>query len=64
MHFVSALPNAGPFHEFKGFNRDIPLDGPGSSMSSFNGMVVVPTGPGLGMTIDPEFVEKHRVVEA
>jgi L-alanine-DL-glutamate epimerase-like enolase superfamily enzyme len=63
MHFVSALPNAGPFHEFKGFNRDIPLDGPGSSMSSFNGMVVVPTGPGLGMTIDPDFVEKHQLVE-
>ena len=64
MHFVSALPNAGPFHEFKGFNKYIPLEGPGSSMSSFNGMVVVPTGPGLGMTIDPGFVEKHQVVEA
>ena len=64
MHFVSALPNAGPFHEFKGFNKYIPLEGPGSSMSSFNGMVVVPTGPGLGMTIDPEFVAKHRVVSA
>ena len=64
MHFVSALPNAGPFHEFKGFSPDIPLDGPGSSMSSFNGMVVIPTGPGLGMTIDPDFVAKHRVVEA
>jgi L-alanine-DL-glutamate epimerase-like enolase superfamily enzyme len=63
MHFVSALPNAGPFHEFKGFSPDIPLDGPGSSMSSFNGMVVVPTGPGLGMTIDPGFVAKHKVVE-
>jgi L-alanine-DL-glutamate epimerase-like enolase superfamily enzyme len=63
MHFVSALPNAGPFHEFKGFSKSIPLDGPGSSMSSYYGMVVVPTGPGLGMTIDPEFVEKHRVIE-
>jgi len=63
MHFVSALPNAGPFHEFKGFNGRIPLDGPGSSMSSFNGMVVVPTAPGLGMDIDPDFVAKHQVVE-
>lgn len=60
MHFVSALPNAGPFHEFKGFSPHIPLDGPGSSMSSFNGMVVVPTDPGLGMTIDPDFVAKHE----
>jgi L-alanine-DL-glutamate epimerase-like enolase superfamily enzyme len=64
LHFVSALPNAGPFHEFKGFSRDIPLDGPRSSLSSMQGMVVVPTGPGLGMTIDPDFVVKHRLVEA
>jgi len=60
MHFVSALPNAGPFHEFKGFNNKIPIDGPVSSMSSFEGMVVVPTGPGLGMSIDPDFVKKHE----
>jgi L-alanine-DL-glutamate epimerase-like enolase superfamily enzyme len=64
MHFVSALPNATPFHEFKGFNRQIPLEGPGSSMSSFNGMVVVPTAPGLGMTIDPGFVDKYTLVKA
>jgi L-alanine-DL-glutamate epimerase-like enolase superfamily enzyme len=25
MHFVSAVPNAGPYHEFKGFNNEIPL---------------------------------------
>ena len=64
LHFVSTLPNAGPFHEFKGFSRDIPLDGPKSSLSNMHGMVVVPTGPGLGMAIDPDFVSRHRVVEA
>jgi L-alanine-DL-glutamate epimerase-like enolase superfamily enzyme len=63
MHFVSALPNAGPFHEFKGFNNKIPIDGPDSSMSSLNGMVVVPPGPGLGMSIDPGFVKKHEPVK-
>ncbi|SHN09083.1 Tat (twin-arginine translocation) pathway signal sequence [Cyclobacterium lianum] len=63
MHFVSALVNAGPFHEFKGFNNEIPLDSPTSSLNSEGGKVTVPTGPGLGVTLDPDFVEQHRVVE-
>jgi L-alanine-DL-glutamate epimerase-like enolase superfamily enzyme len=62
MHFVSALVNAGPFHEFKGFNNEIPLDSPTSSLSSKGGKVTVPTGPGLGITLDPKFVDQHRRV--
>ena len=62
MHFVSVLPNAGPFHEFKGFNRDIPMESPTSSLSGENGRVKVPTGPGLGVAIDPGFIAKHRPV--
>lgn len=63
MHFVSVLPNAGPYHEFKGFNNQIPLESPTSSLSSEEGRVKVPTGPGLGVTLDPKFVEEHRVVK-
>ncbi len=63
MHFVSVLPNAGPYHEFKGFNREIPLECPTSSLSSEGGTVQVPSGPGLGVTIDPGFLEKHRIVK-
>lgn len=62
MHFVSALPNAGPYHEFKGFNKDIPLDCPTSDFKSDVGNVKVPTGPGAGIEIDPGFIEKHRSV--
>ncbi|MDN3686335.1 mandelate racemase/muconate lactonizing enzyme family protein [Cyclobacterium jeungdonense] len=62
MHFVSAVANAGPFHEFKGFNNEIPLESPTSSLSSEGGKVTVPTGPGLGVTLDPDFVAAHRVV--
>ncbi len=62
MHFVSALPNAGPYHEFKGFNRDIPLNCPTSPLQSEGGSVKVPSGPGLGVEIDPNYIEKHRVV--
>lgn len=63
MHFVSAVPNAGPYHEFKGFNREIPLECPTSPLTSDEGKVKVPAGPGLGVEIDPEFIEKHQVVK-
>ncbi len=62
MHFVSAVPNAGPYHEFKGFNREIPLESPTSPLTSDQGRVKVPTGPGLGVTIDPGFIMKHQPV--
>ena len=64
MHFVSALPNAGPYHEFKGFNRDIPMESATSPLSGENGRVKVPTGPGMGVTIDPGFIQKHQPVRA
>ncbi|MFP4365943.1 MAG: mandelate racemase/muconate lactonizing enzyme family protein [Bacteroidales bacterium] len=62
MHFVSAIPNAGPYHEFKGFNNEIPLECSTSSLTSEDGVVVVPTGPGLGVEIDPDFIKLHDIV--
>jgi L-alanine-DL-glutamate epimerase-like enolase superfamily enzyme len=63
MHFVSVLPNAGPFHEFKGLNKELPIDCPTSDLTSHNGVVKVPTGPGLGVTIDPDYLKKYQVVK-
>lgn len=62
MHFVSAIPNAGPYHEFKGFNYELPFECKTSSLSSDDGVVTVPTGPGLGIDIDPEYISKHLPV--
>lgn len=62
MHFVSAVPNAGPYHEFKGFNKSIPLKCSTSDLTSNDGVVTVPTGPGLGVEIDPDFIAKHKVL--
>ena len=62
MHFVSAIANAGPFHEFKGFNKSIPLACATSSLTSAGGVVTVPSGPGLGVEIDPEFIAKHKLL--
>jgi len=60
--FVSALPNATPHQEFKGFKTDVPYECPTAPMKIANGMMKAPTGPGLGVVIDPEFVAKHRYV--
>src|SRR5688500_2223395 len=63
IHFVSAIPNAGPFHEFKGLSDTVPFECKTSSLKTENGVVTVPTGPGSGIEIDPAFIRKHKVVE-
>ena len=63
MHFVSAVANAGPYHEFKGFNQEIPLECDTSDLQSNGGVVTVPTGPGLGVTIDPDYLARHELVQ-
>ena len=64
IHFVSAIPNAGPYHEFKGLSEDVPFECKTSSLKTEDGVVTVPTGPGLGIEFDPGFVRKHAVVIA
>lgn len=63
MHFVSAIPNAGPYHEFKGFNSELPFECKTSSLLSENGVVTVPTGAGLGIEIDPAYIARHQIVK-
>lgn len=64
MHFVSAVPNAGPYHEFKGFNKELPYECKTSKLDSNGGVVTVPSGPGLGIEIDPDYISKHKIVKA
>jgi len=63
LHFVSALPNALPYHEFKGFKTDVLFECKTSPLQSVNGMVKVPVGPGSGVDFDPEFIRKYEVVK-
>lgn len=62
MHFVSVLPNAGPFHEYKGVSRDIPFECDSSSLIPENGILHLPEGIGSGIEIDPDFIAKHKVL--
>lgn len=59
MHFVGALPNAGPYHEFKGFNGKIPMNCTTSDLEIYDGQIKVPTGHGLGVDIDSSYLAKH-----
>lgn len=60
-HFVSCIPNPVAFHEFKG-DTDIPVSSDTSSLKVKDGKLRVPTGPGFGITIDPKFLERAKVV--
>ena len=62
MQFVSAVANAGPYHEFKGFNKNIPFQCNTSDFKIIDGKIKVPTGPGMGIELNPQFIKKAREV--
>jgi L-alanine-DL-glutamate epimerase-like enolase superfamily enzyme len=64
MHFVSALTNAAPFHEFKGLKTDVKFHCATSPLKVVDGKIKVPTGPGVGVDFDPAWVGRHEVVKA
>lgn len=65
MHFVSAISNSGLYHEFKEFNNDLPYTCATSTLrSNDDGVIKVPTDPGLGVEIDPTYIAKHEVMKA
>jgi L-alanine-DL-glutamate epimerase-like enolase superfamily enzyme len=64
MHFVSLLPNPMPHHEFKGLKTSVQFECKTSPLKVVDGKIRVPTGQGLGVEIDPEYVSKHTPVRA
>ena len=64
IHLVSVLPNAGAHHEFKGLDTQVRFECKTSPLKVVNGKIKVPTGPGLGVEIDPEFIRKHEALKA
>jgi len=64
MHFVSALPNACPHHEFKGLRTNVQFECKTSPLAVTDGKIKVPTGPGLGVDIDADYINKHQLVKA
>jgi len=68
LHFASACPNAGEYHEFKMFatkdanGNGIPMESKTEPFSSKNGVIKVPQGSGLGIHIDPDYIKTHKVL--
>ncbi|MFC2087446.1 mandelate racemase/muconate lactonizing enzyme family protein [Bacteroidota bacterium] len=68
LHMVSVCPNADKFHEFKMFGTEdangtvIPVKSKTEPFTSVEGVVKAPTGPGLGIHIDPDYIKTHEVI--
>ena len=62
--FAAVAPNAGPYHEYKGIDEDLPATAEGGRLEAKGGVIRVPTGPGLGAEIDPAFVAAADVIQA
>jgi L-alanine-DL-glutamate epimerase-like enolase superfamily enzyme len=62
LHFASTTPNIGPFMEYvwrKPVNKESWYS---PNFEIKDGVIPVPTGPGLGLEFDPDFLKKARVV--
>ncbi len=64
IHFVSTLPNACPHHEFKGLRTNVRFECKTSPLQVVDGKIKVPTGPGLGVDIDADYIKRHQLVKA
>lgn len=70
MHMVSVCPAAEKYHEFKLFETPdangttIPIESKAEPFESSGGAIKVTSGSGLGITIDPDYINTHKVVES
>jgi len=68
IHMVSACPNADKYHEFKMFSTEdpngtiIPVESKAGPFESVDGKIKAPTGSGLGVIIDPDYINTHKPV--
>jgi len=63
LHFMSYIPNAASYMEFKGLDG-IPFNCSSSSLKCEKGVIRVPDGPGFGIDIDPAYVNSAKRLTA
>ena len=63
-HFASCVPNVGPHQEYKGSADTLPVACATSSLTSEDGQLTVPTGPGLGVEFEAGFLKRANIVTA
>jgi L-alanine-DL-glutamate epimerase-like enolase superfamily enzyme len=57
-HFASCVEDPGPHQEYKGGEDTLPVACPTSSLRSENGVLTVPSGPGLGVEVDSSILKR------
>lgn len=68
LQMVSVCPAAAEYHEFKMFQTKdangtvVPVESKAEPFKSIDGVIKVPMGSGLGVTIDPDYIKTHQVV--
>ncbi|MGQ9634729.1 MAG: mandelate racemase/muconate lactonizing enzyme family protein [Bryobacteraceae bacterium] len=63
-HFASCVEDAGPHQEYKGEEDTLPVECASSSLRSENGILTVPSGPGLGVEVDSSVWKRAVPVSA
>jgi L-alanine-DL-glutamate epimerase-like enolase superfamily enzyme len=69
LQMVSVCPAAAEFHEFKMFQTKdangttIPIESKAEPFESIEGVIKVPSGSGLGINIDPDYIKTHKLVK-
>lgn len=70
LQMVSVCPAVAEYHEFKMFDiKDangtlIPLKHKAEKLESIHGVIKVPSGSGLGVIVDPDYIKTHKPVTA
>jgi len=66
LQMVSVCPATAKYHEFKMFQTKdangtmIPVESKAEKFESINGVIKVPSGSGLGVRVDPDYIKTHR----
>jgi L-alanine-DL-glutamate epimerase-like enolase superfamily enzyme len=63
-HFASHVADPGPHQEYKGEDDNLPVSSATSTLKSEGGMLQVPSGPGLGVTIEAGLLKRAVAVAA
>lgn len=68
LQMVSVCPATDKYHEFKMFETPdangtiIPMESKAEKFESIDGVIKVPSGAGMGVNIDPDYISTHKVI--
>ena len=62
LQFASSTPNTGPFMEYPWRAPQAPVSWYTPNFKIENGLITVPTGPGLGIEIDPDYLKGATLI--